>query len=370
MLIDKPIHPIIRFGKQLTRDEMYAAIISALLTAAAYFIMTSMLNMGAVAIAAILPFVGPVLEKPGLVAHYIKEGYQEHKEHGGSLYQHIRTALCDGRAWSTVRADILFHDPGYAGLMMLGMFVFTPQTVIAVGFLSVLSFVGGLVFATVLEVYYIEYTYNRHTKKLIKKGYEQEKYYESRYLVTNDGEPDHKPMAVFNKLKAHLDLPDVFEREYYDWYGKDGALMFNGRECTTRYRERTSTEGGYDETFGPKKSTTQIVYSRPGQLDKNGASLFRCYFIEKDKFSLIGEKTHENEESLRFSRMVARDPKGLFITVDCLNNGKPVDMYWIEVKVHPENLDMLLEANEYIAMMFPVQGTTHNKSRIVNTFMS
>lgn len=375
-LIERAEHPVVAFGKQLGRDEIYAAVLSAVLTAVAYWLLDLATEgePSTALMAAVLPWVGPLLEKPGLVAHYVGEAVVAKKAEGGPLWGHLKRALTDGRAWKTVRADILFHDPAYTALMALGVVLFQPDGSAAVGFLAVLSFFGAVLVAALLEVSLVEHGYRRLARRLSGLGFAREGYWETRYLIVAD-DPRHSPEAVLEKLAARFGLADRMVLRYEDvYYGSAGLPGFNGRGGQLRMRSVWADDGAHLE---PERRTLQVVYTRAAELGRDEPSLFRCFAVCKDKHAMpvpFGAEPPRpvlrafrpvEERKVVFWRHVARDPAGLLVTVDVMSrDGGSPSTYWIEAKVRSD-LELLRAANEFIAMHFPVRGTTKGKRSLV-----
>lgn len=373
-LLERAGNPVISFGKQLGRDEIYAAVLAAVVTAIAYWILdfafegepeTMVLVMA-------LPIVGPVLEKPGLLAHYVGEGVSNWRKEGGSFWSQIGKSLFDGRAWRTLRADLLFHDPAYAVLLSVGIALLAPQSGIAVGFLSVLSFFGAVMIAAAMEVGLVELAYRRQTDRLKHQGFDGEEYYETRYLIVADDDR-HAPEAVLDRIIERFNLGNrsaLFQKDSY--FVRNNLGNYNGRAAKLRLRSIQ------DETTGKVQARMlQVVYTRPDEYARNAASLFRCFPIRKAKFIrhlgndidekkvLEAFKVRGDGGDVAFSRIVARDPDGLFVSMDVMSrDDKAHSTYWIEVKVR-DDLELLGKANEFIAMNFPVRGTTKGKFDIV-----
>jgi hypothetical protein len=374
-LIERPGHPVVKFAAQFSRDEIYAAALGALLTAAAYWLLglASGDKPSAGLLAAVLPFVAPICEKPGLVAHYLGEGIGKWRA-GAPLLASLRDSLFDGRAFRTVRADTLFHDPSYMTLMGLGTWLLAPDGMLAAGFLSAMSFGGAVLAAAVLEVATSELGYQRKCRWLEKRGFARDSYYETRYLIESDG--PSSPAAVLDRLAQEFGLHDRSLVDIEDRYTAGGKFPeYNGREPSVRMRTASATATGSGVYL--ERANFQVVYSRAFEIGRNDASLFRCFAVRKDKFNLpVGREAGDalalsrymkepfEGGPIKFVREVARDPGGIFASVDALRE-EGAKAFWLEIKIR-DDLDLLKRANEFVATHFPVQATTKNKRTLLD----
>lgn len=371
-LIERAANPIVAFGRQLGRDELYAAALGAVLTALVYAAIGWWHGGEApvAVMAAVLPWVSPLCEKPGLVSHYVAEAFAARRREGGGLGGHLRRSLLDGRALQTVRADLLYHDPAYAALMAAGIWVLQPEGAAAVAFLSVLAFSCAVAVAAGAEVATVELGFRRLVARLSRSGFAVESYHETRYLIVADG-PEAAPEAVLDRIAREFGLGERMVLHYDDLYYRDHRLPgFNGRAPTVRLRTVRSADGAC------VRRTVQAVYTRAAEIGRDDPSLFRCFAVRKDKLSMpvpgdgvpaasLGAVGARGEPTaVRFSRVVARDPAGLFVSADVLERPGGRRVFWIEAKVRGD-LGLLKRANEFIAMRFPVRGTTKGKFSIV-----
>lgn len=372
-MLERPENPLVSFGKQLGRDEIYAAILSAVFTAVAYAIIDFLSN-GDPSLwltATVLPLVGPVLEKPGLVAHYVGEGVRDWRAQGGPLSGHIKRCLTDGRAWRTVRADVLYHDPAYTALMALGIAVFAPSSAVQVGLLTVIAFFGAVTVAALLEVAYVELRYKMYVKGLRQKGFETEDYYEVRYQLIEPPQ-DREAEQILDDMAAKFGLTERYNFSYEDkYFVAYGLRGFNHRSATLRFRDRRTGDGS--ELC---QRSLQAVYTHPREVRDAGVSLYRCFPVRKQKHYQrlendtpfgdalrafqggTGLASARDLNVVRFRRLAARDPNGLYVSIDVVGE-RPVLV--IEIKVR-NDLQLLKQASDFVAMRYPVAGTTLSKA--------
>ena len=380
--IELPENPYIKFGKKLGRDELYAAILSTLATTFAGVMIDSFTGFSSILRSTIISVVGPAAEKPGLFFHYFKESIKEYYKtprlERKSKKYYFKKIIKDG--WPTLRADLLFHDSMYFVLMWIVSQIFQP-TGFKLAIVSLMVFMTALLFATTLEVYYTELKYILQKRKLKRKGFCLDSYYETRFRIYPRNK-NHSPKKVLQYLAKSFDLPITYKGEYHDVYLQDLELLeLNGRRPLLRFRSRTH----------PKKksglsNSIQITYTKPGEFLKKDTRSFRCFPVAKDKFyyefkggkmywnhSKIPNKkiskfvkkaiTSGNIRKVNFKRMIARDPKTILISVDELLDSKR-NFYVVELKIR-KDLKTFRAVNDFILKNLPAEGTTFSKFRLV-----
>ena len=380
--IELPENPYIQFGKKLGRDELYAAALSTSMTALVGIFIDSFTGFSLALRSTIISIAGPVAEKPGLFFHYFKESIKEYhntpKLKRKSKKYYFKKIMKDG--WPTLRADILFHDSMYFVLMWGVSQMFKP-TGFELAIVSLMVFMTALLFATTLEVNYIELKYKLQKRKLLKKGFKLDNYYETRFRVYPTHK-NHSPKEVLKYLAKSFDLPIVYSGEYHDVYLQDLKLLnLNGRAPLLRFRSRTH--------LGKKNglsNSLQITYTKPSEFLKKDIRSFRCFPVIKDKFyyefnkgkmywdytKIPNKKIAQfvkkvtasgNIKKVNFKRMIARDPKTILISVDELMDSQK-DFYVIELKIR-KDLKTFRAVNDFILRNLPAEGTTFSKFKLL-----
>jgi len=383
-LIEFTPNPIIEFGMRLGRDELIAAGWSAFWTA---IVKLGLVLWGADKIslekqAIILALAGPLFEKPGLISAYIKDTIKLYKQtpesERASLSFYIKKVLKD--SWPTLRADILYHDPGYTLILWLLIHSIPSASLLLVALLSAVSFSTAVVIAAGLDVLTIKLMYKRLTWKLQNAGFKKKTYYETRFLIDATDDERYSSDKVLGFLQEHFNLPSKFKHTNTDVYlNKYTEKVFNGRRPYLRFRQRT------DENGKITKQAVQVMYTSSRQLHNKSDCLYRCFITPKEKFgydlpldlSMPWEPDQIQKEKIAtvvkrlcntkerkkvsFVREIIMADDNLFLSVDRpTDSDSGTNIYWLEIKVH-EDLKRLKETSDFIAWKLPVRATTKMK---------
>lgn len=371
--IQMPANPFWDVFKRFGRDEAIAMVINVLGTGAIDIFLNS---NSAITLAGpisrrtkdlILSISGPVVEKAGFFPAHFYEALTEYRstpdEERDALSTYFKRATRGGM--KSLAYDVAVHDPLYVAMMWLGLKTLptTPAWLLALG-----SFVGAVFAVAGLEVGITELAYMNHKRSLRKAGFGLETYFESRFAISVDKDPEQ----VLDAVKAEFNLLEQSTHKYHDRYFQNHLPSYSGRIPKLRLRQRTDEDG-------TRIQTAQIVYTRTSEL-ATGAEQFRYFPQRKDKMYFLLD--HEMPESLdevrdkiaqrilkraqkqtdaldiRFERAIARDPKALLIAVDKVETTRP--FFIVELKVHKDK-GLLREAMRFVMKEFPVVQTTHGK---------
>jgi hypothetical protein len=296
---------------------------------------------------------GPIIEKIGFYPAHFYDAYKVYKTNKLCGYwKQCKIAIKNGSV--SLLEDILIHDPVYILLMYIGLKTYSGTPV---WMLSFSSFVIAVFIVSFLEVYFLELWYKIFTLKLIKKGYKKETYYETRFIVNSDIGVHN----VMENLKYIYNLNDVTEDiSYYDNYYDNKLFEFNGRVPALRCRNI--------HTENIKKSKLEIIYTKTGELKPTELSQYRFFINKRDKFSIKKiESSNKYHDSLKtkdtinnlvtFDRTIYRNPEGLFITLDQVNDKYLV----IEIKVFKDTR-LLMDAMHSLMNKCNLTLTTHGKN--------
>ncbi len=357
-----PESPFWAVFKRFGRDEALAMVINIGGTALMTLISSNPL---------LLSIAGPIVEKIGFFPAHIKEAWDVYKttplERRKSLFTYVKKAFKGGT--TSLIEDILIHDPFYILLMYFGLQIYagTPAWL-----LSAASFVLAVIAVSGLEVGWTELQFFLFKKRLFKKGFEGEKYYEARFLIS----AKKKPQEVLKKLAKVFKLGNMTTLDYQDTYYENKLSDFSGRTPKLRLRYRTSRK----KTF---MQTAQITYTRAYQLAKGTLEQHRFFPINKEKlYFMLDQKMpksiqeikdkkvrvflkksldDETPKKVNFSRTVAHNDE-LLISVDKIISNRP--FYLMELKVY-KNTDLLKEVMRHVMREYPVVQITHGKHDIV-----
>lgn len=303
----------------------------------------------------LVSIAGPIIEKVGFYPAHFYDAYKKYKRQTVNKYRHyLKKAIKDGSV--SLLEDILIHDPVYIILMYTGLKMYSATPV---WMLSLLSFVIAVIVVSFLEVYFFEFWYKIFTKRLVKKGYYKETYYETRFIINNSynlGNTVENLQTIFNLHEVNEDI------SYVDVYYDNKLLEFNGRTPNLRKRNTYKSSNRNKETF-------EIIYSKSGELKQTDLSQYRFFINKREKFSIPSQlkdnkKYHEslkidnlNKNRVIFERNVYRNPDGLFLTHDNVNDEYSV----IELKVFKDKL-LLIDAMKCLMNNCNLTLTTHGKN--------
>jgi hypothetical protein len=369
--IDLPGSPFWDVLKRFGRDEAIAMAINVAGTAG----VSSALKNSEIAKKTkdvILSLTGPILEKIGFFPGHFKEALGVYKttpkEKREKLSKYFGRAIKGGA--KSLLEDVLIHDPLYIGMMYGGMRAYpeTPAWLLAVG-----SFVVAVFGVAFLEVGYKELSYLKRKRKFKKAGFGDESYYESRFLISSEVDPED----VVKVISEKYELGDSKVWRYQDRYFETCLPEYSNRTPKIRLRRRTRL----DKEEEPVQ-TAQVTYTRAAEIAKKEVGQYRYFPIKKDKLyfmldqdmpQFVGEIEDSRARGLlensvknnvphniEFQRTVAYDPSIMLVSADRVGmDERPFNV--VELKVYKDT-DMLKEAMRYILMHFPVVlQTTHGK---------
>ncbi len=355
--IQLPTNPFWDVFTRFGRDEMIAMGINVAGTAG----IEALLNTFPMASGdALLALAGPIVEKVGFFPAHLKEAWDEYKgtpkAHRQSFSHYTTKAFREGG--KSLLEDVVVHDPLYIGLMYAGLKLY-PET--PAWMLATTSFVAAVVAVAGLEVGWTELAYRQHKQKLQKMGFEQENYYETRFLIDKGQDQERLLQDVSRKFR----LPLEQRGDYHDTYYPSRLKTYSGRTPKLRLRTRALNE--------EQMETLQVVYTRAAEIPSRQPEQFRYFPARKEKLYLrtrkeqVLEKLRNGDESheIRFTRRLVRDPATLLVAADEVQNGAERPFYVVEVKVR-ENVAMLKEAMRYVMQEFPVLQTTRGKADLTN----
>jgi len=305
----------------------------------------------------LVSIAGPIIEKLGFYPAHFYEAYKKYKRQTVDKYRvFLKKAIKDGSV--SLLEDILIHDPVYILLMYAGLKTYSATPV---WMLSFLSFVIAVVVVSFLEVYFFEIWYKLFSRKLIKKGYKKESYYETRFIVNNT----YNVLTTIEEMKSEFNLVDKIEDlSYVDNYFDNKLIEFNGRAPLLRYRK------SWKAREVDPRSMLEIIYTKSGELKLTDLNQYRFFINKREKFTI--DKTDENkkhhstfkiknyiENIVVFKRSIYRNKKGLFLTIDYVKD----DYHVIELKVY-EDKYLLMNAMKHLMDKCNLTMTTHGKNSL------
>ncbi|MFA6461903.1 MAG: hypothetical protein WCV90_06570 [Candidatus Woesearchaeota archaeon] len=323
-------------------DELLAFFLNAGFTG-----VSSVLGLGNLATA----LSGPVGEKFIFLGRQSYRALQLRKETPKGLRQPTLAYLKEGvkEGVENLVLDITLHDPTYTGLMY---YFLENHSDVSTLLALPLSFVAGLVVATVGKVGYNKgkKLWNQHS--LTRAGMEKEVLYEVRFIFPQE--------VTRSQLEENLfpafGLEPQGELEYQDIY-------FPCKRERTKIRLRDR-----DTPQGERMRSAQVVLTTPGRVGEKDQP-WNCYPSRKikyylplsDKISDLDEVPDENvrkkllswkgsgeKKEVRFRRSFARNSEGLLIAMDQVFNSHQRPFYVLEAKVFPKDLGKLVGVTQHI----------------------
>jgi len=305
--------------------------------------------------------IGPILEKFGLLSWYFKDIFKQ-----DSSGRNFKTKLKQSfqKSLPTLIEDVLLHDPIYSGMMYLGQ---TKYSNTPVWLLSFTVFVVSVSIVTVLEVLIEHIRYILFKRLCFSKGFKKEKYFESRFYLSSDINPED----LLNDVSREFNLNPTPKILYEDRYfcTKEKTFLRKNMYIRSRHRKRK----------GKDFNTFQIVFIQPQKL-KSLYSHSSYNYFPSQKTKLYFELNFELEDLLplpkkvrqiverfndlkkpkyiRFERAYAHD-KELLISID-LCKIEDTSFRIVEVKVY-NDLKKLEKAMKYILTNYQVEQTTFGK---------
>jgi hypothetical protein len=377
-LAEKPIqlpdHPIVTTLKDFGVDELLAAGVDIVATGIAGSMIKGPARM------AVLPFVGPVLEKGIFLARHAYDAQKIYKTTPEHLRQSRRFYFKEGLKHGSVNLlkDVTIHDPIYSLGVLAGLY-FLPD--VPPFILSSLSYAIGVVAVAGIDVAKNEFKFKKFKNNLVKEKFYSETYWESRFMIRGD----KRPQEVMDQLSREFNLTPRGAATFEDTYMQNVLPNFNGRSGKIRFRARGRREHEKDSPqWGPNSeaiNTLQIIYSRAkSNGKKNGLDQFNYYPIEKTKLCLVLEEpatsmeTSPDDAKKIVGPYVAPEPhyrrvlferslwdsKDIAICTDTVRTQKPY--YLLELKVF-EDMDLLQQVMRYVMLECPVVAlqTTQGK---------
>ncbi|VVB79518.1 Uncharacterised protein [uncultured archaeon] len=378
-LADKPIalpdHPIVSSLKDFGFDELLAAGIDVIGTGIAAHLIKGSARM------AVLPFVGPVLEKGMFLARHAWDAQKIYKTTPEHLRQTRRFYFKEGlkHGAANLTKDVLIHDPIYS-LGVLGGLYFFPE--VPPVMLSSLSYIIGVASVVGIDYYRGERKFKKFKQDLEGRGFSEDTFWESRFMIRGD----NPPTKVLEQIAGEFGLNPRGASLFEDVYVQNTLGNFNGRsgKLRMRSRERREHEKEGDLKWGSdpdRINTLQIVYSRARGNSRTGQEQFNyfpiqktkmCFFLDKPVSSLdelgdspareILEKYSAPDphyQRVRFTRDLCDSPE-LAVCADSVRTKKPY--YFIELKVF-KDMNLMQQAMRYVMLECPVVAlqTTHGK---------
>lgn len=347
-----PESPFWEIFKNFGKDEMIALIINTVSTGAISAITNDPI---------LISLFGPVIEKIGFFAGSSHEALKIYRttspEERENKVNYFKDAIKNGMP--NLIKDIIFHDPFYTALMLIGLSSF-PDT--SVWMLSMISFLISVGVVTSGEVAIKEALYKYQEKQLERKRFILEKHLEARFAVKGID-----PKNLIIQLADYFDLGPIHTSTYYDKYFDTKLKPYNAREPIIRLRKRIEGSQKKDST------KIQIVYTRASQVNSNKPEQYNFYPVAKDKMSLKLNKSskgifnklilNEQPHLVSFTRTYAHIPEKILISVDLIEDqDRPYTV--VEVKSFrndKEAVETMIMAIRHIMSQYDVIQTTHSK---------
>jgi hypothetical protein len=368
--IEIPAHPFWGVFKRFGRDELISMLVNVVGTGIA-----SMFSANAWTLA----LVGPIVEKIGFFPAHCWEAWQVWRTtpegNRKPLRHYIGRALKGGAV--SLGEDVLVHDPIYILLMMAGIHVY-PEA--PAWLLAGASFILAVFAVAGLELGCTEARYALFKHRLHAKGFELEKYYESRFLISAEREP----VEVLDRLVREFGLDVRMELDFHDRYFRIEAPHYSGRTPKARLRDRgNDEEAASGRSWGCRARSIQIVFTRAVEHAPAQLGQYRYFIIKKDKLYhvLKGEmptrlrevkddgirallermRRKDSYTEVAFRRKLAHN-KDLLASVDHVRGDR--GCWLLELKTH-RNIRLLMQAMRFVMMEFPVIQTTHGKQELI-----
>lgn len=407
--VDNMESAVIKFGKQLFRDEKNAAIFSGIITAIAYLAILYIWGkkVPKEIFLVVLPLAAPVFEKPFLFLSYFLQARRSWMDNG----QRERYWMISARAWCReikkyskcfvkiwrkenawriLKADLFYHDTLSWLFMMIATTYFLPEINADINLYKILlggegfreivitGLLGGVCFglavlgATILEVKFTDLSFCRFQRKLVSKYNfgKPEEYIEMLYVVF-DKKPERENVERLQK-KWRLVKEGNSEHVEYEIINHE-LEDFNNWRASLQIRK--STETG---------DSIQIAYEMPFSIKTEPTDAFRCFAVRKIKWKLcvngfsmseINSKLAEmklvvgdvENFSLKYNRHYVYNPDNLSISIDdCRDEG----ICWIEAKIWPtgEFINVCRKLNEFVSRKLSFMPSTKRKINATKIF--
>lgn len=369
--IELPANPFWEVTRTFGRDEIYAGILSLVVTAILewFFFVSGTVIAGNVAL--LLVLAGPIAEKFGFFIGHAwdarKEWNQTPQNERRNFAYYAKKAFHGG--FKSLIQDILVHDPIYVILMFGGIWLH-PQT--PVWLLVPVAFGVAVIAVAFLEVGFSELRYYLFKRRLFKLGFDIETYNEARFYVELS---DINPKDVIEDLRDQFikNNDEIYSLAYEDRYYDHNLPEFNGRGAIVRVRERERGDKS-------KLKTVQVVYTKANEHSEDDHSQFRFFPQRKNKIYYMLNKDEEHPlvaahkkniekaltsldkplRTIQFHRFIAVSSEELFVSVDVIDSYE-TPYAVIEIKAYVGREDLMIQAMRYIMTKYPVVQITHNK---------
>ena len=266
--IKVPGSPFWNVFKRFGRDEAIAMLVNVAGTVIMSFLTAD---------AFILSLTGPVVEKFGFFPGHFREALGVYrttpKAERKPVCFYFRKAVKGGT--KSLLEDVLVHDPFYVALMLIGLKLYSNTPVWLMAFASFLIAVLIVAFG---EVMVTELSYWDFKRRLKKKGFGFEKYYESRFLIS----AKENPARALKMVAEAFDLAEERGWSYTDAYFENKLAEYSGRVPRIRLRERVSGDD--------RIRTAQVVYTKAYEMGREKIDQYRYFPISKEKIYFMLEQ--------------------------------------------------------------------------------
>jgi hypothetical protein len=362
--ISLPGHPFWTIFKRFGRDEIVAMLVNVVGTGIISIFYSNLW---------VLSVTGPVIEKIGFFPAHFWEAWKIYsttsRSKRKSIWFYIKNALKGGGV--SLGEDILIHDPLYIVMMLFGVHFFSSTPVWV---LAGISFALAVIIVSGLEFGCTEIRYLLFKRKMLRLGFENESYYEARFLVSFPDDDRHNvyKLAVLGSIADEFGLDKQMEIEYDDQYFGSKLPSYSGRVPKVRFRDRGCGKSMF--------KSVQAIYTRASEMLPHKMEQCRYFPIKKDKFYAILDSdagsvcdfsldealrrvhcTHEVLSEVNFYRILAHN-KELLASVDIVNENRPY--FLVELKVF-KDVKLLIQAMRFVMTEFSVIQTTHMKPDLV-----
>ena len=358
-----PGSPFWNVFKRFGRDELIAMIINVFGTTIMALFSANVL---------LLSIIGPLVEKIGFFPAHFRDAWKVYKttrrKRRKSFFFYFKKAVRGGM--TSLIEDILIHDPIYILLLFIGLKVYAGSPV---WLLSAASFVIAVIVVAGAEVGFTEFRFWNFKRKMKRKGFGFESYYESRFFISKERDPKE----VIDLLAKTFNLKFFKTLTYNDYYLDNRLPHYSDRLPKIRIRSRTS------ERNKGMMRTTQIVFTRAAEISGEKLEQHRFfparkeklyYFLKKNEvgdINLVKNSKIKNalksfvikseKQHVKFTRMFVNS-KDLLVSADKVQARKP--FYVLEIKSH-KNKKLLIEVMRFVMRELPVMQTTYGKADLV-----